>query len=91
MSEDPLEPLRVRFRKRAGVESQELADALARGDMPTVERLAHGLAGVAGLFGYADIGALALEIDGDFARGEAPPTDTVQALIAALKRLNAYS
>ncbi len=91
MSADALEPLRLRFRQRAGEESRHLADALARGDISEIERLAHGLAGVAGLFGFADVGAQALEIDGEFARGEALSLDKVRALIIALERLSPYS
>ncbi|MBD7941585.1 Hpt domain-containing protein [Brevundimonas guildfordensis] len=87
MSGDPLEPLRLRFRERAGADSLALADALARADAPEIERLAHGLAGAAGLFGFVEVGDLAMQIDQGFAAGKTPPDDQVRALIVALRRL----
>lgn len=87
MSGDPLEPLRLRFRERAGADSLALADALARADAPEIERLAHSLAGAAGLFGFVEVGDLAMQIDQGFAAGKTPPDDRVRALIVALRRL----
>ncbi|MCO8030806.1 Hpt domain-containing protein [Brevundimonas diminuta] len=87
MNGDPLEPLRLRFRERAGADSLALADALARADAAEIERLAHSLAGAAGLFGFVEVGDLALQIDQVFAAGKTPPNDHVGALIDALRRL----
>ncbi|MNV43636.1 Hpt domain protein [compost metagenome] len=91
MSDDPLEPLRARFRERAGADGLALANALARGDAAEIERLAHGLAGAAGLFGYAEVGSMALQIDERFARGASFSVDRVQALVVALEGLGDYS
>jgi HPt (histidine-containing phosphotransfer) domain-containing protein len=91
LSDDPLEPLRARFRERAQADRLVLADALARGDAAAIERLAHGLAGAAGMFGYAEVGGLALQIVDGFARGGAFSVERVQALVEALEGLGDYS
>ena len=40
--------------------------------MEVVERIVHGLAGAAAIFGFTEISARALSIDSDFAAGVTP-------------------
>ncbi|RZJ19729.1 MAG: hypothetical protein EON91_00145 [Brevundimonas sp.] len=54
---------------------------------PELERTVHGLAGSAGIFGHADIGAAALALDADFAAGRPPDEHRLQALVALLEAL----
>lgn len=91
MSDDPLEPLRARFRQRAEADRLVLAKALEQGDATEIERLAHSLAGAAGLFGYVEIGRLALQVDEGFAQGLPLSARKVRALMTALERLGGYS
>jgi HPt (histidine-containing phosphotransfer) domain-containing protein len=86
LSSDPLAPLKLRFRDRARADAEALEAALAGADQGRIEALVHGLAGAAGLFGFADIGALARRIDTRFAEGEIPSPAEVEGLIAAIRR-----
>lgn len=86
MTTDPMEALRRRFCARALDEADQLETALAANDRAAVERLAHSLAGTAGLFGYKEIGEAARAVDGAFARGDADASDAAPALIAAIRR-----
>ena len=87
MSNDPLAGLRAEFCVRAAEDRAALAQALARGDQDTLERVAHGLAGSAGLFGFSDIGAAALAMDDGFASGRGLDAAAADRLIAALDAL----
>lgn len=87
MSDDPLAALRAEFRIRAVEDRATLEQALAVGDDDRVERVAHGLAGSAGLFGFTDIGAAALAVDEGFASGRALDAAAADRLIAALDAL----
>jgi len=91
VTDDPLAPLRIRFRARAAEEATALAEALAGGDAAGIERIAHGLAGAAGLFGFADVGAAAVAVDQDFAVGRLIDAGRVERLIGTLKALADYS
>lgn len=86
MTVDPLAELRDRFRKKAKEEALAIRLAWARGaeGLQEVEHLAHGLAGAAGIFGFVDVGAAALVVDGRFAAGEVPREDEIDALVAAI-------
>lgn len=79
---DPLAPLRARFRARAAEDLMQLR-VLAAGDLssPALQTLAHGLAGAAGTFGYAQLSAAALAVDDCFVAGATPDA----ALLAALE------
>lgn len=86
MTIDPMEALRTRFRTRALDEADQLETALAGDDRATLERLAHSLAGTAGLFGYRAIGEAAAAVDGAFARGDPDAPQAAPALIEAIRR-----
>ena len=89
MTEDVLAPLRSMFIERAGQDLIILRRALSAeppGD-PTLERTVHGLAGSAGLFGHAEIGAAALALDADFAADRPPERAGLEALIRLLEAL----
>ena len=74
--------LRVRFLTRAAAERLQLADAAERLDREELRRLAHGIAGSAGVFGFPDIGerARALEEAVDAGCGEAELSSLTVAL-----------
>jgi HPt (histidine-containing phosphotransfer) domain-containing protein len=86
MTADPMEALRIRFRVRALHEADQLEAALAGNDRATLERLAHSLAGTAGLFGYRAIGEAAAAVDGAFARGDPDASGAAPDLIEAIRR-----
>lgn len=77
---DPLAPLRQRFRDRVEGELPQLR-AMATGTLAgdDLRRLAHNLAGAAGLFGHAELSRAAMAIDDRFAAGETP--DMAQILV----------
>lgn len=54
--EDRMEQLRARFILRAQDEQAAIATAVAAMDRDEVKRIAHGLSGSAGVFGFAEIG-----------------------------------
>lgn len=86
MSEsDPLAALKVAFLERAAREAEALEQALAVRDMAAVETLAHGLAGAAGMFGFAAISRDAFAVDGVFAAGALPDDNQVRTLIATIR------
>lgn len=78
--------LRQRFHVRAAADRAAIATALEAGDRGRLLHLAHGLAGIAAIFGHADVGAraAALEEAVDQGLGDACLADPCQALIAAL-------
>lgn len=61
--EDKMEQLRARFRLRAASERDLLTRALNDGDRDEIRRIAHGLAGTAGVFGYGEISRDALMLE----------------------------
>lgn len=81
-----MEVLRRRFRARALEEADQLQAALATNDRAALERVAHGLAGTAGLFGYRAIGEAAAAVDAAFARSDPDAPDAAPALIEAIRR-----
>lgn len=89
MTEDLLAPLRARFVQRAGQDLIILRRALSAqppGD-PALEQTVHGLAGSAGAFGHAEIGAAALALDADFAIDRSPDRARLEALVQLLEVL----
>lgn len=78
--------LRQRFKARASADRAAIAEALGAGDRDQLLHLAHGLAGIAGIFGHAEVGACASSVEAaiDAAEPEAELAALTQALIAAL-------
>jgi HPt (histidine-containing phosphotransfer) domain-containing protein len=70
---DPLAPLRERFRTRAADDLARLR-VLTTGDLASSElrALAHNMAGAAGTFGYAALSEAAMAVDDRYAAGQAP-------------------
>lgn len=94
MTDDPLAALKASFRIRTLQDADALDDALSRGDegRREIERLAHGLAGSAGIFGQQDISVAAATIDICFAEGGVPRAQWVRALSATIReRLGDHS
>lgn len=87
MADDPLAALRVRFRDRCAEDAVRLRAHLAGQEDADLEPLVHRLAGSAGMFGHAEIGAAAAAIDAVFAKGGRPDRDVVADLADALDRL----
>ena len=87
MNPDPLAALKADFRLRAMRDADALQAALGQervGD-GAVERLVHGLAGSADIFGHADIGQAARAIDACFADGRQPDLESVRALSRTIR------
>jgi len=88
--EDKLAEPRVRFQARAGDELAVIEAALANGDRPTIIDRAHKLAGIAGMFGYPEIGDAAFSLEqaalADEETGGAllPAGERLRTLLAAL-------
>jgi HPt (histidine-containing phosphotransfer) domain-containing protein len=79
--------LRARFAAQAQSEAAELERLAGCGGWPGVGRLAHGLAGRAGMFGHQGIGELALEVE-EAIEGGSMPADRVARLAAQLRALD---
>jgi len=81
-----MEPLRGRFRERASRDLDLLRRHLAADDLgaAAVETTVHKLAGSAALFGFAEIGEAAGDIDRVFSVGRRPDREMLETLIARL-------
>ena len=86
--ERQMQEMRQRFQQRAASDRAAIEAALAAGDCPRLLPLAHGLAGVAGIFGYGEISssASALEEALDADAEDEKVSLLAQALIGALDR-----
>ncbi len=71
------------FVEQQGAAATEIADALARGDDSTAERLAHTVKGVAGSLGAGDVQAAAATVEDAVAAGASP--DARAPLLDALR------
>lgn len=89
MIDDPLAPLRAMFAERAARDLSVIRRALTLDPPadPELETTVHGLAGAAGIFGHAEMAALALAADRDFVDGEAPDRERLEALAGLLEKL----
>ena len=76
--------LAARFAARAAEERKLLATAKAACDRDLLRDRAHNLAGVAPMFGHADIGSAALELEAVVENGE--PFDAALASLDLLLR-----
>lgn len=85
MTGDPLEALRRRFVERAKTEADSLERALLQGDRSEMERVVHGFAGAAGVFGYQALSEQAAVLDAQFARRDPPDEDRLRDLVSAIR------
>jgi CheY-like chemotaxis protein len=81
-----LDPLRERFRERAARDLELFRRHLADDDLgaAAVETTAHKLAGSAGIFGFAEIGEAAREVDRTIASGSRPSRQMLETLVDRL-------
>ena len=84
LDEDRMAALRQRFVAAASGQADEIEALLGRGDLEGVRRVAHGLAGRSGMFGFADLGETARRVD---EAETASLTRHAEELLAALRRL----
>jgi HPt (histidine-containing phosphotransfer) domain-containing protein len=83
--------LRLRFLVRAAAEREALAAAFARGDLVEVGRIAHGLAGAGGTFGFPALSDAAAGLEEALLEGAAPEAlgPLVGGLLGRLDQLRA--
>lgn len=84
---DPLVELRGRFVRRAHQDAHALIAALQEQDHTMLEQTVHNLAGAAGVFGFADLGAAARRLDDLYAADERPTSDDIRALAEQARAL----
>ena len=82
---DPLAPLRARFRERMKSDLARFR-TLRTGDLACDElkMLVHGLAGAAGTFGYASLSHAAMEVDDRYSAGSRPDAAQLDLLERAM-------
>jgi HPt (histidine-containing phosphotransfer) domain-containing protein len=83
--EERMAALRARFAAAAPGEAEQLERALEAGDAEAMRRIAHGLAGRAGMFGFDALGATALRAD-EAKYAELP--EAARALLTGLRELD---
>ncbi len=88
MADDPLAPLRARFRDRCAEDAVHLRAHLAGKADAELEHRIHRLAGAAGTFGYAELGEHAQAADAAFAAGERPTAEALVTLAGQLERVS---
>ena len=71
--------LRQRFLARAAADRAALIEARLNADRAAICRIAHGLAGAAGTFGYPELSAAALRVEE--AEEAEPPLEALLALL----------
>ena len=81
---DKIAALSARFIADAAVQAEELAGQIAEGDYEGGRQRAHSLAGRSGMFGFPELGAIALAAD-EAASDDLPMR--LEALLAALEEL----
>lgn len=69
---DPLAPLRQRFRIRAAHDLARLRVLTGQDPTEELRTLVHNMAGAAGIFGYASLGAAAAAVDESYFEGRTP-------------------
>ena len=83
---DPLAALKMRFRVRAAADLDRLTRLWAdEPETPELRALIHDLAGAAGIFGFPDLSAAALEIDNRHASGFQPDGVQMDRLFKGLR------
>ena len=83
-----IQALRGRFLERARADRNAIAAAWDAGDDEALRGLSHGLAGNAGMFGYAEIGEAARNLE-DALSEDRPVDDLVGRLLSMLDALDA--
>jgi HPt (histidine-containing phosphotransfer) domain-containing protein len=88
MRNDPLAPLRARFRLRCVEDLAQLRsllnlDAVVRREPLRI--VVHGLSGIAGSFGHASLSALAAEIDDELTDVQSAVDEKLFDLVVALE------
>ncbi|HEX8579845.1 MAG TPA: Hpt domain-containing protein [Allosphingosinicella sp.] len=79
---DPMAALKIRFRARLAEERVLLRDAAEAGDAAALRSICHRIAGAGGMFGYAELSALACRVEEEIDAGAEGP-----ALAASTARL----
>jgi len=89
--EEKLEALRARFVQRAAVDADAIAERATAGDWAAVRDVSHGLAGRAGMFGFAALSDAAKDLeDAVDAGADADRLDALSgALVSDLRNLPA--
>lgn len=77
-----MDALRSRFRERAAADAGALRDAWEIRDRAALRRIAHALAGNAGLFGHPQLGEAARALDD--ALGEPASDERLAAMLEAV-------
>ena len=85
--EDEIAALRSQFSVWATGQAADLRAYLEQRELNAskVERLAHILAGTAGMLGFSDVAAAAAPVNEQFAAGEMPTREALEALLASLE------
>ena len=83
--EDPMAALKVRFRARLAEERVLLEEAAEAGDAAAFRSICHRIAGAGGMFGYAELSALASRLEEEIDAGAEGPA--LAASSADLTRL----
>lgn len=76
--------LRARFVARSRAEREELGTAVSRMDLPEIRRLAHGLSGSAGIFGFPEISTAAAALERAVDERSASVDSAAEALLKLL-------
>ena len=90
MSEDEFAALRGRFCARTAGQARELRASIARGDLqaPEIERLAHTIAGTGAMLGFREVAAAAAAVDDQYAAGQQPSRQALEALLTAMEAVD---
>ena len=83
---EQVERLKGKFVLTAPDRATALQDANAAGDRDAILRIAHSIAGTAGMFGFDDIGRQAVDLEAEV-RGGGDVSGSVDALAGALRAL----
>ncbi len=73
------------FRDRLEADRRAIATLSDSRDLAALQPVVHRLAGAAGTFGFAEVGAVAIAIDDRFAEGKPVPAAEIARLLAALE------
>jgi HPt (histidine-containing phosphotransfer) domain-containing protein len=83
--DDRMAELRSRFIEQAGKDRERLAEALRNDDHATLSRIAHGLSGRAGMFGFPDVSEKAAALESALDDEPAQLRPAYEALLESLE------